>query len=489
MKKSLIVTSLLFGVTLNAQVFKGCGDTKDKARENLAKNIITKVDSTTSSNKSRVGDDYSSNISINSKQSTNITLSGLQFTTQNHQYCTTISDDKLKSHTNSLIKKVLAYELSLLPQTKQEKLSRLTNWISDTKEALSLSALYNKTDKNKQLLKNLKSFIDQKTKIQNNNRVKFIVNGDVEDLKILVDNKPLDNNTEAVLTTGKHQYKIQSTSHCPKQAVIDVKDDQVINIDMQDYWFPSLTITSNQSDAKLKIDGETHKLGKKKIFKDCSGKNINYEVSFEDKLEKSEFKLSVNNHEERNYDFISKEYEKIMFQKADSYSKGARLEVKYAFRHITADDDYKDYENISAGQINYLKFNNWFRYGWGIEYGETQNSKIQELYYMVALQIPTTGDDALSIGKVVLVPFIGGKIGGGKHELYNTKTGVIKDTFQDIDSTDDDRDYKKDYGVASVVAGFDIAVTKQLGFNFFVEKAYSMEKSLTYGLGLSLKLW
>ena len=96
MKKSLIVTSLLFGVTLNAQVFKGCGDTKDKARENLAKNIITKVDSTTSSNKSRVGDDYSSNISINSKQSTNITLSGLQFTTQNHQYCTTISDDKLK---------------------------------------------------------------------------------------------------------------------------------------------------------------------------------------------------------------------------------------------------------------------------------------------------------------------------------------------------------------------------------------------------------
>jgi hypothetical protein len=136
-----------------------------------------------------------------------------------------------------------------------------------------------------------------------------------------------------------------------------------------------------------------------------------------------------------------------------------------------------------------LKFNNWFRYGWGIEYGETQNSKIQELYYMVALQIPTTGDDALSIGKVVLVPFIGGKIGGGKHELYNTKTGVIKDTFQDIDSTDDDRDYKKDYGVASVVAGFDIAVTKQLGFNFFVEKAYSMEKSLTYGLGLSLKLW
>jgi hypothetical protein len=492
MKNSLVAGAILFGVVgLNAQVYTACGDTKEIAKVELAKTIITKVDSSISSQKSNVNGKFDSSTTKKSSQSTNITLSGLKFIEKNGKFCTSISDEKLTRHTDTMVQKALGFSISLLPSEKNEKLKMLKSWISDIDEAIALIGLKGTDTKNtKKLFKIKQSLVDEKQKYINQNLIKFIVNGNVDNMKIEVDGKKVPDSSELVLKRGEYNYTITSSSHCKKTGKIDVVGDDTININMDDYWLPSLIITSNQDRAKLKIDGQSFTLGKKKTFTDCSGKNINYEISFEDKNQKSEFKLSPNNNETRNFDFISKEYSKKMFTKAKGYTEGARIEIKYSFKHISFDKEYEDYENINAGQINYLQYNNWFRYGYGIEYGDTEYSKVREAYFMLALQIPTADESALHIGKVVFIPYIGGKIGVGEHKLYDTETEIVKDKFpsDDIVVEDEGDEFQRDHVMGSVVGGFDIAVTKYIGINFFVEKTLTQEKSMSYGLGLSLKL-
>ncbi len=491
MKK--IYISILFAmISLNASsdIYQGCGTNEQDARLNLANNISTKIESTTflkKENSSFFGlSNYYKTFTRSSKQTTNLALKEVTISNQNGQVCATIKKDTLLDLTKELIKKVSLYNISILPKYEKDKVIKINDILGDIKKSIVLYGVYqDKFPKNtlKILEDKLKLFTNLRAKY-NSQFAKVTVVGDYSDL--IIDNKKYKANQEIFLKAGKHKYKVDSKEYCKVEGEFTLENnidfEKVVNLNK--YNRPYLIINTNKKDALLTINNQEFPLGKKYIANKCDGSDISYSVKYENNVENGILKLEPNNVLKKEFTFYSN-YEKKKFVKlSNSYENSSRLEIKYGYMIVNLNDDYKDYDNLHTIQINYIHTKNAFRYGFGAVYGENNSSsKAYELYYNIGLQLANISNDtALHIGSVVIIPSLTAQIGAGYHKLYKEDGQTYIDKFDDTDEITWDNN-----GIAKLNFGIDFLVNQNIGINIFAQKQYTMEKSVTFGTGLSLK--
>ena len=487
----LILTSTTF-LMANDDIYKGCGINENEARLNLANNISTKIESTTSlekSNSSVFGLElFSKTFKKNSKQTSNLSLKNVKIINENDKICATIHKDKLFELTQQLIEKVNTYSDKSLPKYEKDKVIKLTDILSDIKNAIVLSEVYQDKvteDTTKQLLKKQKYFLNLRKKYHSQ-FVKITVIGEFDTLTI--DNKNQTKNKELFLKAGNHKFNIKSSNSCEieKEFTLKNSEDFETIINMNEYNFPYIIIDSNKKDAILSINNEKKVLGDKYTFKNCDGTNIPYSVTYNNQKENGNFTLNPNETLEKSFTFYSNQELSEFHKLSKSYEDTTRLEIQYGYMGVNLTDDYEDFENINTLQINLINTTKAFRYGFGAVYGKGDNSTVYELYYNIGLQLSRLGEtSSVRLGPIVMIPSISAQIGFGTHELYDTETEVLKNTFRE-NLTEDENDFIRDHGILKGTFGIDFIVNKNIGINIFAQKQFTMEKSTTFGIGLSL---
>ena len=494
MKNKLLLTLILSASFLGAndKIYKGCGVDEQKARLNLANNISTKIESTTSldkSNSSIFGIKlFSKTFRKNSKQTTNLSLKEVVISQENNKICAIITKDKLLNLTKQLIKKIDGYSINSLPKYEKEKVIKINTILSDIKNSIVLTELLeDKLENNSiQKLQDKQKYFINLRKQFNSQFVKITILGDID--KLFIDNIEKSQNLELFLKPGNHKLTIKSKNYCEVQKefiLVKSKDYETI-IDMNQYNFPYIIIDSNKKEAILNIDSIQKELGEKHIFKKCDYSNIPYSITYENQKESGLFALKPNQFFEKKYTFYSNQELSRFKELSKSYEETTRLEIKYGYMGVNLTKDYENYENLDTVQLNLIHTIKALRYGIGAVYGQGENSTAYELYYNLGFQLTRLLEDSpVRLGPVVIVPSLTAQIGVGYHELYDTKNKVFVNTFRTVGDPEEN-DFLRDYGILKANFGIDFIVNKNIGINIFIQKQFTMEKSTTIGAGLSL---
>ncbi len=498
MKKIFLFSTILFSsAIINADdTYKGCGTDESSARLNLANNISTKVESTSTldkQNRSILGIDFFSKSFLKqSKQTTNLELQNIKITNENNQVCASIDKNELYSVALKLIEKIKNYDNTILPKYEKDKVIAINGILVDIKNALALCDIF-KNKFSSETIEILKQKQTDFTNLRNQYNSQFLkvtVVGDYEQL--LINGKKADSNKEIFLKEGIHKIDVNSKNHCPIQSTVNIVKNKDIEeiINMDDYNLPYMIINSNKNNANLKIDGKTKTLGQKYIFNNCDNTQIAYEISYGEQKKSGTFLLKPNNYYDDSFTFYSNKELKEFSSLAKSYEDNTRLEIKYGYVAVSLEDEYKDYEDLNAIQVNLITTKKGLRYGYGILYGQGELSEVYELYYNLGVQLATFGvnDSALRVGPVVIIPSLTAQIGVGYHKLY-LENETSKDNYIDKfwqGTNDFDYDFARDTLVLKGNFGIDFVISEYIGFNIYAQKQFTMEQSTTFGAGLSL---
>jgi len=489
-KKALLMLALSTVAYSSENNYTGCGLNEPEARLNLANNISTKIESTSflekSSNSIMGIDLFSKNFIKSSKQSTNLKLKNLKITTKDNQVCASIEKDKLYEISKQLISKVSNYTKSSLPEYEKDKVIKIGSILTDIKNAIVLADLFHDkfpSSTVEELEDKEKLFVNLRDQY-NSQYAKLTVVGKYD--KLLIDNKLVDQNKEYFLKSGLHKYEVVSSKHCPiqKEFTLDTNQDFEAVVNMNDYNLPYIIINSNKEDANFKLNKESKTLGKKYSIKNCDNSELPYSVTYHDQIENGILELSANSAVEEDFTFYSQSELNKFIKLAKSYDEGTRVEIKYGYLPISLLEGYEDYEDIHTVQLNWINAYKALKYGYGLEYGQADMSKVYEIYYNLGFQLTKISDDtALRIGSVVIVPSLTAQVGFGKHELYNTVNETFKsDKFND----DEEEKFADDYVVLKGTFGIDFVLNENIGLNIYFQKQFTMEQSYMFGTGVSL---
>ena len=498
MKNKLLLSTLLLSsfVFASEEVYKGCGTDEQSARVNLANNISTKVESTSTldkKNRSILGIDFfSKSFSRQSKQTTNLELQNVKISSEKNKVCASVTKDELYDLAIKLIEKIKTYDGLNLPQYEKDKVIAINNILVDINNALSLSDLFKQKieEKTKELLKEKKIYFTNLRNRYNSQFLKVTIVGEFD--KLNIDDKSAKSNEELFLKEGTHKINVDAKGYCPIETSVNIEKNKdlqkIINID--DYKLPYMIISSNKDNANLKIDGKTKELGVKHIFKYCDNSEIPYEISYGEQKKSGTFSLKPNNSLEDSFAFYSQKELNQFRDLAKSYEDTTRLEIKYGYMGVSLKDQYKDFEDLNTLQINLINSKKAIRYGYGLLYGQGDLSKAYELYYNLGVQLATFGTDnnALRVGPVVIVPSITAQVGVGYHKLYKedeTDSSNYKSRFNKLNE-DENYDFSRDTLILRGNFGIDFIVSEYIGFNIFASKQFTMEESTTFGAGISI---
>lgn len=481
--KRLIPAFLLSTTFLFASNYEGCGVNEKEARQNLANNISTKVESTSllkKKNYSFLGiESYEKSFSLVSKQTTKLNLQDLNIYDKGDLVCASISNKALYMHTQNLVSKSLSYTDFDLPQYEKEKVPKINSILSEINSAISLSDLYANrfSKKTKDSLKRKLTYFTNLRNRYNTQFVKVNVIGDYDSLKI--DGKKIAENSEIFLKAGKHKLEVESYMHCPiqKEFILEKNSDLESTIKMDKHKLPSLLISSDKS-AKFIVNGKTRRLGKKIYFNRCDDSTISYSVKFDNEVKNGTFQLSANNSYEKEYNFYSRAEKRDFTILSNSFDDGKRLEIKYS-KLKPKDSNLQEMHSIN---VNHLENSDWLRKGFGFLYAQGEDSKGIEFLYNYSVQVnKLLRNEPLRVGSVVFVPNFGVQLGVGYHDVYNKKRKQNIDTFKGSNIIND-------YGVAKANAGVDFVINQSMSANIFINKSFTMEESSSIGAGISLKL-
>ncbi|MEA3513574.1 MAG: hypothetical protein U9R37_08220 [Campylobacterota bacterium] len=492
MKKLIYLLSFITLVSANDTIYKGCGVDESEARLNLANNISTKIESTTSLNKSNSDifgiELFSKTFTKNSKQTTSLSLKEVKISNEDDKICASISKNTLFTLTQKLIDKTKKYSKKSLPKYEKDKVVKINEILSDLKNSIVLAELFKDKfdDKIIEKLQNKQKLFTNLRKNYHSQFAKITILGNYSSLK--VDGKSYKQNQELFLETGNHKFSINSSNHCKVEkefTLVNSKDFETI-INMEDYKFPYMIIDANKKDASLTINGTKQPLGTKKVFQKCDGSTVPYSIDFQGQKENGTLTLNPNETVEENFTFYSKDELKEFSNLAISYEEPSRIEIRYGYMAVSLNEDYENFEDLNTIQLNYINNYKAFKYGFGALYGTGEFSSAYELYYNLGLQLTRISENStLRIGSVVIIPSLTAQIGVGYHELYNTETESYIDTFKTKETQEED-DFVRDNAILRGNFSLDFIVNKNIGINLFVQQQFTMEESTTFGGGLSL---
>lgn len=515
--KKLLVSALLLTTTLQAEdVWQGCAENEKEAKNNLAKNIMVKVESSSSTKSSSSMGNWFESISqdVNqaSKQSTSMMLTDLKtFKNDDGQVCVKVEKDALHKFTKEKVTAINSnYKLSSLPKNKKERSLMVQKWLNNLKYLKGLAEVFSDIS-----LEKINQKIAKLTNIQENLATQYVkINifgkeGKVEEKSgyfnkiknallgneiLKVDGISQDFSKEIYLKAGKHTYTI-SGDHCTISEEFEVEKDQdsTISVDLNEYAFPHFTISANKDSVSLKVDGNSVKLGSENIPKKCNG-SIHYELSYADgepkKIEKDVTLEPGMNESYSHSSFVSFKELQTLSKFAQQFHKGRRVELTYNYSMPdTALDDGKDLNSLHVLGASYLYLNNWLRHGYraNVSLGANDSFTLQASY-LAAFQLTSVGVDkrSLHIGSnLAYIPYLGVEGGVGYTNLYNNKTEKLQHSFRNFSKGEQ---VLHDYFILRPVAGIDFVFTEFMAFGVEFSKSFTMQKAYSAGFHISLGL-
>jgi len=507
----LLLTIMLIGI-VEAKTYKDCGETKKDAIDNLAKSISVSVSSDFQKTESLSDDEVERKISNSSKQSTHLKLINVKISERNNQICASTTTKDLKLSLNGITAEIYSFQLSKLPKNQRSARETLLEKISECEQGKTLASVLGKKKTIKRLNRKLQSF---KSKLEKVFAQSVQFNLDNGDLKIYIDgNKKhfFKINDEIPLKDGEHLYTIASKKYCDISGSFVLDSDEVLiidNIDLEEYLYPRVNFIANQkvSDIELKIDSKTEEIGEH-IFDRCSG-TLNYQANYDDGqykdgiYESIELKAGLN--ETISLNFLSIKDIKRTKNMAKAYTKGDRIEILYSYGFVNNNtfNEYevnhkyiKDTHNLS---INFLTHKRFFRYGYGFLTGiddkNEPTNKIFEIYYQIAIQFSSFGDNKipLHIGKMSFIPYFGIELGAGYHQYKTPNNKIYQypiDGDDDYSKSAEDYDkynWQRDWLLVKPIIGIDFILSQGFAIKLFAEKHLYIDNRWNIGTGLSIE--
>ena len=472
----ILVSSFSFVFAKN---YIGCGTTEKEARDELAKTIFVMVDSTSESNQGVENGEVTQNsFSTSSKQTTLLKLTGLEIYEKNRQVCAKVAKDDLVKLLKSLYIEVTNFDIKKLPNDPQVKISELKKIVKTAEAAKNLATIFGTrevlktlTNKYQDLLKHYKTVPTLP--------VKF--NLPSKNLEIYIDGnkKAYSINQTIYLKSGEHQYLIKSNEYCNILGEFELEkdDDEVIiidDIDLESQTKPKLTFTTNQDPKFIKftINNDIYPINQEITFDKCEGQIV-YRAEYMDKdyndVETGSLEVSPTLVQKIHIPFLSLRDIVSLKKQTEAFTKGDRVELLYSFGYLKKDENkyLKDSHNFA---INFLEHRRFFRFGYGAMFGADEirgkpNLKLFELYYQLAIQFSSFGDNdlPLRIGKFFsFIPYAGVEFGIGYHEyLYKEDLKVYqypRSNDEDAKKIPEDYDkfnWKRDFLVVRPIIGID----------------------------------
>lgn len=495
----LFLTSSVYG-----EIYKGCGENEERAREELAKSIYVSVTSEFQRSEKVEGDIGERTLKNVSKQTTDLKLSGVKLFKDNNRICATATTEDLKRSLSSISAEINSFNIATIskdPKVAKIELSeklelcesgkRLSSVLGDNKTLSSLSL------KGGALKTRLEAILTQSVKFNlSDGKIKISIDGSKTTYKI---------NEDIFLKEGKHLYLISSENHCPISGEFELNSDEVLeidNIDLQDYLYPKITFTSNKETNSISLDvgGEHKPVNRDFIVPKCEGV-INYRAEYSDgkHMEENigEISLKPSLVKSIHLEFLSISDMKKLENEAESYKNGNRLEFLYSYGYVTKDQDYKkDTHNF---EINFLTHKRFFRYGYGAMFGANKttspDTKVAEIYYILAVQFSSFGENnlPLRIGKTFsFIPYLGVEMGVGYHEFRYKDEKIIsypREGDDDAEKSPEDWDwsFRRDALVVKPIIGIDFILSRGFAFKIFAERNIYIDERWFFGTGLSVE--
>ena len=500
----LIFTILVLFSTVNAKTYIGCGESEKNARDELAKSIYVSVNSSFEKNESVSGDEIQRDMKNWSKQSTNIKLINVQIETNETVVCANIKTEDLELSLNGLVAEVNSFNISNISKNHKEAKAQLLKKIRDCQSGIYLASVLDKNGTVSNLNRKMQLF---QTRLETvfaqsirfnlpNQNLKIYIDGNRERYKI---------NEDIPLKIGEHQYTIKSKKHCDISGNfnLEVENNIIIdNIDLEDHLYPRITFTSNKDKQfiKFSVDNKNLAIGQEHIFKKCSGELI-YRAEYSDgsynDVEDGKIAISSGTVKDIHLEFLSIGDIKNLQNQTQPYKSGERLEFLYSYGYAEDNQYNKDTHNISFNLLIHKRF---FRYGYGGMLGldnfSNPDIKILELYYQVAVQFTSFGDNDLPLrigNSFSFIPYGGVQFGVGYHEykygdekIYQyprTGDGDAKKLPADYDIFN----WKRDLIVLKPIIGIDFILSKGFAIKIFAERNIFIDERWNIGTGLSVE--
>jgi hypothetical protein len=474
------------------EVFEGCGENETVARDELAKNIYVKVESKYSSTEILKDENFKSDIYSHSNQSTSLSLAGIQIKNKNNKVCASISKDKLKEQTDSMISKVNSFNIYKLPKDSKEAHKKLVAIIKEVVQVINLVQALSDEYSTRVIERFQKKRQTFEKKLETIQPQSVMFNLASKDSRIYIDgnNQNYKINKKINLRTGDHQYVIKSNKHCDIKGDFKLNkyEDKIINIDVNDFSTPKITIFSDKPLHLLKLDGKRIKTGEPTYINRCEG-SVSYEATYTGGIEKEmktgSIDLKPKLEKEIELSFISHQEIQNLQKLANSFRTSGRVEVLYSY---SMDLDKNRIFNTHNFNLHYLKTKKLFRYGFGFLYGEKNGTELTEAFAILGLQFTQYGsrNKPFRIGtSFTYVPFLGVKLGLGYHS-YRDGDNTLIDTYPN-EERDGEKDFLRDYVILKPTLGIDFLLNKEFALQVYADYSVYIENRITVGTGLSLK--
>jgi len=491
--------------TLNAKIYSGCGENEKIARDELAKSIYVSVSSSFEKNESLSGDDVQKDVKNWSKQSTDLKLINIDISNGENEVCAKISTEDLEKSLNGVVAQINSFNILKISTNHKEARIQLNSKITDCEMGIKISSVLGKKRVISYLNRKLQTFQNRLENIFSQS-VKF--NLPLHKLEIFIDgeNKSYKINKDIPLKAGEHQYLIKSKKYCDISGdfILEEGEDELIeDIDLENYLYPRITFTSNKDKQYIKftVDNKSIAIGKEYIHNRCNGELV-YRAEYSDgdyeENENGKLTISAGYVKSINLDFLSIGDIKSLKNQVIPYTKGQRLEFLYSYGYVEKNNQFrKDTHNISFNMLTHKRF---FRYGYGGLFGSDNLSdssvKLIELYYQVAVQFSSFGDNnlPLRIGKYLsFIPYAGLEFGVGYHEYTYEDNKIYqypKAGDEDAENNYEDYDafnWKRDLLLVRPIIGVDFILSKGFALKLFGSKSLFIDGRWNIGTGLSVE--
>ena len=411
----------------------GCGPTRDRAMEELAKTIFSNIRSSYKESRRLHGDDETLNIRDELYVSTQLDLYNVDIREQGNKICAYQSKRQLQNSYNEALTYVID---SCNPDEFGDKGSGLEKHIVRCREKAllvdTLNPLFYKPDQERRSrMKKLRAWLIQFETIVASilhQSVKFTLTPSHPDARVVIDHTPRSIAEAIPLSAGEISYEFQIKDYCPIRGTFKLrsgspnkKSRHRVTVNLKKFEYPRVIFKTETQNATLKVDGTMTELSRTIEYKQqCSGR-LPYVLltstgqKVEDSVALVPGETVTENIVVPDRDFLQKVTEQWENRNAILFRYGGGVPLS---GEIGTDW-------VQTVQAEYLTVFHPIRLGVGVLYGNGgAREHIFEAYGRVAAQLTRVGDLPIHIGsQLAFVPFLGFDVGLGYSGLVPRNTG------------------------------------------------------------------
>lgn len=473
-----------------AENYEGYGSNPAEAREALAQHILinvkSKFEKEVKVTESSFLNTFSKSASNFSNQSSNVILTGVKTTqTEDGQFVAILSKEQFKKDAAQTLKNVIAVCETELPNAWQPKRQVLRQCVQDVDAAVSMAIVVgNQSD--------ISRLSQLRTNIYNEHNKALIVIASTPEVGYSLDGETHKHANSHPVNSGEHTIIWQGNGYCKHQETFTVNAGEEVSFNPKLGKAPRFTFKSPNHDAKLTVNGKDATLGEVQLEQECHGV-VSYSISNDYDAKGGKLTLKPNLNRIITQKLLTKEEAAKKKQQKEAAERKLKIRQQRtavytnSFKNLDAwqilygYSAANNYENTHRLRLEKIKNFKALRYGWGVMYGSSENSKEYEAYAQAALQLPEVGGYPLSIYGWSFIPYAGAELGLGYHQRYNEndKTKIHKFAANS--------EFSRDRLVVRMLVGLDIPLSKDLAIKLQASKQTSMEKSLEFNLGASMR--